>query len=121
MTHYLILMAFAALFIQGFNYCIQYDPFTRPEGRFEEIEIGAHNKEIFWFIKFYGQKLLPKVLWKPFFNCPVCMASVYGSLFYWADIFAHASIVNSRTLAIWFVFCVCLAGMNRIITKFIHS
>lgn len=120
MTHLILLIVITALFIQGWHYCIQYDPFVRDSNGLD-VEYGATNKEVFWFVKFYGRKIIPAYFHKPLFNCPVCMSSFYGSIAYWAHVYHTGTSVNLTTFVTWFVFCVTLAGANRIITKFIMS
>lgn len=45
---------------------------------------------------------------KPLFGCTMCMASVHGTLWH----FAHYGSVYT-----WVVFCLCLCGLNYIISK----
>lgn len=106
MIHLIVLSFVTALFIQGFHYTM-----LPPEGNYPP--------EVFYFIRKYAEKILPKFFHKPFFLCPVCMSSVYGSLFYWSDIGIHSHVINSLTLVYWFVFCVVTAGIGRIMTKVI--
>lgn len=106
MEQFLMLIVIASLFIQGWHYCL-----LPAEGNFKA--------EIFHFVKEYGEKITPKFFHKPLFNCPVCMSSVYGSLFYWSNIEIHHAIINSYTMIIWVVFCVAVAGLSRLLTKII--
>lgn len=102
----------ASLFIFGLYYSTLYDPIestdSNPFGK------NAENKEIFWFFRFYIGNLLvrifPKkgaVFAKPIIRCVVCMASIYGTLFYF--------LFTNRDLFLWPVFLGALAGLNLII------
>jgi hypothetical protein len=63
-----------------------------------------------------GEKLeniFPRWFLKPLFLCTVCMASFWGSAFYWFKV--------GHDVVDWFIFCVSVAGINFIISKFIYD
>ena len=55
-----------------------------------------------------------KLLYKPIFACPYCMASVHGSLIYFL-------YLSHYGLFFWPVFCVCLCGFNYLLSQFINE
>jgi hypothetical protein len=101
-----------SLFIFGWHYATLYDPVESTEQN--PFGKKAKNKEIFWFFRFYIGNLLVKLfpkngatIAKPIIRCVVCMASVYGTLFYF--------IFTDRNLFVWPIFVIALAGLNHII------
>lgn len=77
------------------------------------------NKFIEWFSGlFYSdcnrtkRNALVKYLSKPFFECPPCMASVWGSLFYWS--------IFHNNIGEWIV-CVLISSiLNKIIYAYVE-
>jgi hypothetical protein len=47
---------------------------------------------------------------KPTFDCPFCMSSVHGSIFFWI-------FLNDYPIIMWPIFVVCLTGWGAIIDK----
>lgn len=91
MIDFLLLILCTMLWIQGFN-CL----FS--EGHLLE-KVGD------WM---FGN--LPEVIYKPTVGCPMCMSSLHGTVAYL--IFANTGIY------LWPVFCICLCGLNYVISKF---
>ena len=52
-----------------------------------------------------------RTLLKPLFACPPCMASVHGTIIFFIMLFGSYGILY------WPVFCICLCGLNYIITS----
>jgi hypothetical protein len=50
---------------------------------------------------------------KPIFLCPICMASVHGTIAFWVMYF-NDHLNNAYT---WPAFCICLAGINYLLVK----
>lgn len=46
---------------------------------------------------------------KPLFQCPPCMASIHGSIAF--------ILFNDFFILQWIAFCICLCGLNYLITK----
>lgn len=53
-----------------------------------------------------------KLIAKPFWACPACMASVHGTVIF----FAQVSTVTGS--GFWISFCVCLCGLNFVMSQF---
>lgn len=53
-----------------------------------------------------------KLLFKPLFACPYCMASVHGSIIFFVFLLPLLGFWG------WIPFCVCLCGLNYVITQF---
>lgn len=58
------------LFIWGIYYATRV--------KWSDIEQKFTQKEIFWFVKWYGDKWLSEWITKPLYDCPMCMASVHS-------------------------------------------
>lgn len=48
-------------------------------------------------------------LYKPTIGCPMCMSSIHGTLWY--------LLLINRDWFLWPAFCVCLCGLNFVISK----
>jgi len=113
---FLYLIITASFFILGLTYVTQYDIDVPAEDH--DFGKVISNKEIFWFVRYALGRLLGKTFfWKPVLGCAVCMASVWGSLFFWGDVFASGAVLGWALLPKWFVFCVCVAGANYTFKK----
>lgn len=114
------LIILISAFIFGFNYATFYVPvyLQRPG---EAVETLPQEKEILWFIRYYGRKYLPVYIQKPLFSCEMCMSSIWGSLFYWTYILnGNLCHINSLTLIKWAVVVIAVCGLNRIIKQLAH-
>lgn len=57
--------------------------------------------------------ILPSWIAKPLFNCPTCMASIWGTLFWFT---------TGGSLSLWWVVaCMALSGYNTIASQLIYS
>jgi len=56
--------------------------------------------------------LLEKYINKPLFRCPPCMASVWGSLFYWS--------IFSRSINEWIISVLISSILNKIIYAYVE-
>lgn len=107
-----------SLFIIGFNYSTLYliNRDQKPSGTGLTFkEIIPFDREILWFIRYYGNQWLPKSLTKPIYGCLMCMSSFWGTIFYWAYTLNSNQIINSLTLIKWVVVVVVVCGMNRVL------
>ncbi len=65
----------------------------------------------------------PELLRDPISECPTCMASVYGSIYYWSvvllnnKIFEWATYPVAAALVFWVFFCIGCAFINTILAK----
>ena len=58
---------------------------------------------------------LPNWITHPLFICPMCMASIHGTLIFWLF------MIGSVSPMFWPLYCVSLCGINFIITKLIEK
>jgi hypothetical protein len=71
-------------------------------------EILQFNLDENW----HSLQRLTKLVLKPSFACPYCMASIWGTLIY-------AYYLDMYGIFWWPVFCICLCGFNYIISYFV--
>lgn len=137
MIDIILLSIIISLFIFGWNYAITYTPIYNyiPTDKKEdgqiihkqiEVEPDKKTREIAWFFRFYIRKVLVLLFkdsadyfGKPIYGCVVCMASVYGTMFYWSYIINIGQIINSKTIILWVVVVVMVAGINRVLRSFL--
>lgn len=63
---------------------------------------------------------LPPSLRKPLGTCPTCMASIYGSSFYWLAIWLNWVQIE-HSLVMWPFYVLAVAGLNKIIIELIYD
>lgn len=56
-----------------------------------------------------------QTIMKPLFACPYCMSSVHGTAIFFVMLF------GDFTLWYWLPFCICLCGLNFIVTTIISN
>lgn len=66
------------------------------------------DKEILWKLKYYAEKL-PTNIAKPLILCPICMSSVWGSIFFLSYNYNYYLYLP--------IYIICLAGLQYIIYK----
>ncbi len=119
------LIIVCSLFIIGLHYSFQFDLTAQIHPVTLEKETIPINKEIAWFVKYYLHVALNGTrfhwLLKPLCDCPVCMVSVYGSIFYWAKTYWYLDEITLLTFIKWPVMVVATAGLNRALWKFLVS
>jgi hypothetical protein len=73
------------------------------------ISVLFHSGMILEKVGMWLDENLPLNINKPFWSCPICMASLHGSAIY--------AIFMMPIYEIWFLipFCVCLAGFNYVL------
>lgn len=116
MVDLILLIVICSLVCFGVNYATLYNP------RYDlmtnqRIEVVPTDTEVLWFIRYYGNKWLPKGVTKPLYGCVVCMSSVYSSLVYWGFIFCSHQEINSLTILKWVVVVPAVAALNRFLNK----
>jgi hypothetical protein len=114
------LIVITSLFCFGFNYATLYTPNFTSElnaggDGFTQLQTIPKDRELLWFIRYYGDKYLRKEVTKPIYGCLMCMGSVWGSVFYWSFVFGNESIINSKTIVIWVVVVAATSGLNRVL------
>jgi hypothetical protein len=92
------LLLITSLFIFGFNYATLY------------VSDEEHN--ILWHITYQSEKVFGGKWSKPICTCVVCMASVWGTLFY-------LTFGQNMSIQSYVIFVFALAGLNRILKNFI--
>lgn len=115
MTDYFLLIILCSLFCFGWHYSTLYTPKFVLKG-LVEVEVIPEKREIAWWFRYYT-KDFPVCIRKPLIGCVICMASVYGSLFYWGYVLNSGKIINSETFVLWVVTVVATAGLNRILSQ----
>lgn len=73
---------------------------------------GFHNAfeddQIFFFIGKWARRNIHENWLKPFIGCPICMASVHGTFWYWYSQTQYAFLT-------WIMFIVAASGINYVI------
>jgi len=75
----------------------------------------GQNKTPFSWLGYQLEWHLPEWMAKPVLTCPICMASIYTTIFYW---FTHEITFNN--IIEWAVIAVVVAGVNRVLLNFIN-
>jgi hypothetical protein len=111
----LSLLFINSLFIFGLQYATQFEAELYIETGYEPAKwrLNKEQSKVLGFIHFYLRKGISEHWMQPLLSCPVCMASVWGSVFYLS--FTPFSI---EKFAIWPVYVVALAGLNRLLKGF---
>lgn len=97
MIDFLAHIAICSLFCVGFHA-------TTSEGMLLEFIVKPLEKAPFW-IK------------KPFYTCPPCMSSWWGTL-YFVGYSLTVSEFHIGLISMWVLFIFCVAGLNAILVKF---
>ena len=108
----LYIIIIAALFIQGLHYSMLFDLEIQDDGTTK-----INNKEVLWFVRFYGLWFLTWAklkLEKPFFECPVCMSSIWGTLIY-------SLLTNEFNIIQCAIVIAATGGLGRLLNKLIQS
>lgn len=128
MVSIILLSIITSLFIFGWSYANTYvinntfvpneDP-TQPAKRIQnkpnDFEVlGLLHWNVRVFVNWVSPKYVDYIM-KPLFGCPVCMSSVYGTVFYLGYVIKSNQHINSETFIMWGVQVVCTAGLNTII------
>lgn len=89
--YYLQVMAVATVFCWGFSYCF-------------------HSDEVFGKAGDYMRNYWPKWATNPLFDCPYCMGSVYGTLFFIVFLWGYPWYL-------WIIFCFCITGIGALLKE----
>lgn len=71
------------------------------------------------YVSFYINEkkyVFPEWVRDPLSECPTCMASIYGSIFYWT-MYALNKPVFENPVIFWIIFCVSCAYINTLLAK----
>jgi len=116
MIELLTLGLFNALIIFGINkatffeYCHIDD---RGEGFCDKNGIDKDSKMVLWWVRHWSLKAVGEFWSKPICTCPPCMASVWGTVVYWA-----MQPMNSTTALMWPLYICMLSGLVALINSF---
>jgi hypothetical protein len=69
-----VMFLFLQFITTGF---VCYGMYYATRVKYSVIENRFTQKEIFWFVKWYGDQYLTEWLRKPLYDCPICMASFW--------------------------------------------
>ena len=89
--YYLIVMAVTLAFIWGLNY-------------------ACRSGEIFGDPADWMRAHAPKWINTPLFDCPYCMSSVWGTIFF-------VIFLWGLPWYLWVIFCFCLTGLGHLIKE----
>lgn len=64
------------------------------------------------FVDKWAKKVMPDWLYTPFLGCPYCMASLWGSVIYWALEYSWFGMVTRGTIICWPIVCVACVYLN---------
>ena len=78
----------------------------------EEGNILSFIPEVLRKIK---NSTIRQFLFKPFVECPICMASVWGSFFYFFVV--QSGLLPYGSIGQWVMFCCCLSGFMWLVMK----
>lgn len=87
-----------------------------------QVRTRSNDIAIFLYLD-YPKYVFPSWVRKPFSNCPVCMASVFGSPAYWLfvhfqrDAFLWSSHPYQLQWVTWPIFCISLSFINLLWAK----
>jgi hypothetical protein len=115
MTDFILLLILTSLWCFGFRALFQEDMI------FEKIGDKLWGEEKYYTIDKatkVKKGLLPEWICKPLFQCPPCMSSIHGTYAFFS-LFDHHHINILDTVSLWVAFCVCLCGLNYLITKIV--
>jgi hypothetical protein len=98
-----IVLIYNSLFIFGISKTTQYEV---------DDKNNITDKMIFWRVRYWCVKHLTVNLTKPIMLCPPCMASFWGSIFYWC--FFSFTLEH---LCIYPFYLLILCGLNNGIQK----
>lgn len=105
-----LLLVLNSLFIFGLAYVTFYEL---------DHEQKPVFKELLWFLKHWSTKYLGMTATKPLLGCTMCMASVWGTVFF-VFVSDQTKIMSESVPVFLFhlvIYCVCLCGLNYIISR----
>jgi len=87
---------------------------------YEENEVGQPtDKMILWWLRYLSIKHIGIYWSKPLFLCLPCMASVWGTIFYFTFLFAFMQNITIFAFLIWPFYIVSLSGLNYVVSRYI--
>lgn len=82
---------------------------------YEKVE----SKMFFWWVRYYGDKILGKFWNKPFYACCTCMSSVHSTYVYWGY-FAFVGNITNTHVWVYPAYILLLAGVTTAIANKIY-
>jgi hypothetical protein len=119
---FISLIIITSLFIVGLHKSTEYylDYNNQPD---------PNDRMVLWFLRYYAEQWFPSWIYKPLIGCTACMASIWGSLFYWIHYWGAWTIESFWSLPRfiivtdvsfimnWVVFVFAVSATNRIINN----
>lgn len=104
---FISLIIITSLFIVGLHKSTEYflDYNNQPD---------PNDRMVLWFLRYYAEQWFPSWVSKPLIGCPACMASIWGSSFYWIQYWGAWSMSSVMS---WVVFVFATSATNRIINN----
>jgi len=106
-----LLLPLNALFIFGISAITTYE---------EDADGTISDRMALWFVRRWCIKNLGVFWSKPFVLCPPCMASVWGTIFYFTFLLVFQININIFAVIIWPFYCVTLSGLNYGLQRYIN-
>ena len=121
MTNILILLLLNSLYIFGLYKVVWYNVVVENDAENFKLPPTVRNRELLWFIAFYGKKWFGYEFMKPICLCPSCMSSVHGSLFFLIAIITKFVVCATviHIIVLWAVYILALCGLNYIVSRWI--
>ena len=113
---FITLIIITSLFINGLHWATYYELngiWASKDG----MKRNPDESNALWFLRYYPEKWFPSFIHRPLISCVQCMASVWGSLFYWG----HFHTITIESVIMWVVFVMCVSAMNMVINKLIEG
>lgn len=112
MIDFILLLILTSLWIFGFRALFQEDMILERLGDKLWGETHKSPSDLVPLKKGW----LPEWICKPLFQCPPCMSSIHGTYSFFL-LFDHQHLTLIDTIGLWVAFCICLCGLNYLITK----
>jgi hypothetical protein len=114
-----IQLTYNLLFIIGLNKATEYQCAVAEEKGQDYVDghgIIKDSKYVLWFLRHWSVKYFGHNLSKPLFTCIPCMASVWGSVWYFAT-----NTIEASNLIGWVAYVFILCGMGAIANRFLYG
>ena len=106
MENFIVESLITSLSITGFYYATNYELDSKG---------NPTEKNLFWFVRYYVDKIIGEPWGKPIILCPRCMASLWGIVFRFG-VFGHC-INGIRDIGMVVVFIMVVSSLNGLIQK----
>lgn len=105
--------------IWGFYFSTQFEGWENYDllSKDQKCYIGKpHNRNVFWWVRYYGGRRLSDFWQKPVYTCTMCMSSFHSILPY----FYHQGL-SLDTLLEWPFYVMALAGLNYALMEKVYN